>query len=117
MTICKPDHLTTRHDWTIQIPDLSGIQMVTLFESHHIFYQMLILIFRQISGQIPRPPEERPAPLLRPVRGGSVQRHPHQGERDTPRRALLTVLKKEPVRPEGLDLPGGVPPGRTVPGL
>ena len=45
MTICKPDHLTTRHDWTIQIPDLSGIQMVTLFESHHIFYQMLILIF------------------------------------------------------------------------
>ena len=37
MTICKPDHLTTRHVWTIQIPDLSGIQMVTLFESHHIF--------------------------------------------------------------------------------
>ena len=29
-TIQKPDHWTTRHFWTIQIPDLSGIQMVTL---------------------------------------------------------------------------------------
>ena len=36
----KPDNLTTEHVWTIQIPDLSCIQMVTVFkflEWHRLF--------------------------------------------------------------------------------